>query len=146
MPLNEARGPQRSGLTKEEKRQAEAAVFGLPEKARTMSDLQLTSEEIERMRAIVAQHDNAGKAKEFDLNKPPVEAYSHKEFPRVVYNHKRKTQKLVHTKAELDKHVTAGWKTEPFVSDPPEDPDLDPAERAEAAAIDAQLKKKPKAE
>jgi uncharacterized protein YecA (UPF0149 family) len=135
MPLNEARSFKRSNLTREQKQQAEAAIYGVREST-SMSPSNLTQQEIESMRALVAQHDNEGKISEFDLNKPPKVPYRHQDFPRMVYNHKlsapsrvdlvkgkdgdvqerhvepKIVSKIVHDEDELEAALEAGWSKE----------------------------------
>jgi hypothetical protein len=134
----------RSNLTKEQKREAEAAIYGLSTK--DMQD-QFTQEDIERMRAILAQHDGQAQRqgiREFDLNNPPKEPYKYQEFPKLVYHHEARTHKVVRSKAEEKAALDAGWLNEPFPSEPPVD-ELDEEEAAEVARLDkiARKKKKP---
>ena len=79
MPINEFVNLRRSNLTKEQRREAEAAIYGLS--TNEMIN-QISPEEIERMRAIIAQHDqtNKGGIKEFDLNDPPKQPYVTRNF------------------------------------------------------------------
>lgn len=146
MPINDARVPARSSLTREQQRQQEAAIYGLDPSLMSPNTPQFTHEELERMRAILAQHDQSGngKIREFDLNNPPKERYVHQEFPRLVYNHASRKHKPAHTQAELDTHLAAGWSKEPFPAEA-EEPELSAEDAAEAAEVDAQLKKKKRA-
>ena len=107
-----------------------------------MAPGQLTHEEIERMRQIVLQHDQTNRKgiQEFDLNKPPKEPYRHQEFPRMIYDHAKRRTKIVHNADHLADALAAGWKKEPFPAEV-EEPELDAATAAEAAAIDRELRK-----
>src|ERR1051326_3883955 len=112
MSLNESRGYRRSHLTKEQKREAEAAILGLS--LNDMTPQQLSPDEIERMRQIVAQHDNQRPQgiREFDLNNPPKQPYTHQEYPKVVYHHENRTHKKVHSKVEERTALNDGWENE----------------------------------
>jgi hypothetical protein len=136
MPLNESSGPQRSNLTKEQKGQAMAAIFGLQE--RPMAVEGLTAQDIEKMRTLVAQHDSGQKMQEFDLNNPPRAQYVHKEFPKMVYHHESRKHQVVKSAEHLELAIEAGYQTEPFVAEA-EPVQLDSASAREAAAVDAQL-------
>lgn len=142
MPLNEAGGYRRSNLTKEQRREAEAVIYGLAAQQKAMSFLgQLSEEEIERMRDIVAQHDsqNKGGMKEFDLNNPPKLPYVYQPYPCIMYHHgKRKTQKA-HSAEEAEAAIDAGWSREPFLPEHQES-DLAPEVTAEVAELDRQAR------
>lgn len=100
---------------------------------------QFTPEQIAQMRALLAQHDqNAGPAKEFDLNRPPKQPYRHQEFPMVIY-HASNPPKKVHDQDELESHLAYGWQAEPVVIEADPVPVLDPQSAAEAAQVDAAL-------
>lgn len=142
MPLNEAYGFHRSNLTKEQKRAAEAAVYG--QSVPTMPPNALTAEEIERMRTLVAQHDSQGAVKEFDLNNPVTPPYVFQAFPTTVYHHATKRNKIVADQEALDAAVAEGWKhAPPDPKDLPPEIEPDAAGKEEAAAVDQHLKKPP---
>jgi hypothetical protein len=106
-------------------------------------DTELTPQEIERMRAIVAGHDRTqGKVNQFDLNAPPQVEVRYTPFPRMLYNHSARTFAIVQNEAQLEEHLAAGWSKEPYPQDPPEPVQLDAASAAEAEAVQAALKKK----
>lgn len=106
---------------------------------------QLSYEEIERMRAILAQHDSGSGRKsinEFDLNKPPVAPYRFQEFPKLMYRHETGKYLTVHSKAAEEAAIEKGWKLEPFPAAAPEfEPEED--EAAEIARLD-KIARKPK--
>ncbi len=139
MPLNEASGFHRSNLTKEQKRAAEAAIFGQP--VPSMQPNALTQEEIERMRTLVAQHDSQGTIKEFDLNNPPQLHYTFQPLPTTVYHHATGRNKVVATQEAFEEALAAGWSHTPVPSDPPPEIELDAATKEEAAAVDKEAKK-----
>jgi len=140
MPLNEAHSFHRSNLTKEQQRAAESAVYG--QSVPTMTHNQLTPEEIERMRTLVAQHDSQGAVKEFDLNNPVTPPYVYQPFPTTVYHHATGRNKVVPDQEALDKALAEGWKHTPTAaSDPPPEIELDDATKEEAAAVDKEAKK-----
>lgn len=147
MPLNEASGFTRSGLTREQKQQQEAAIYGLDKGQMAPNTSPLTPDEIERMRAIVAQADqSSGKVNSFDLNSPPKLPYRHQEFPRAVYDHENGAHRTARNQAHLDELVEAGYSLESLPADADAaQPELDAETAAEAAAIDAQLVKTRKA-
>lgn len=139
MPLNEASGWRRSRLTTQQKREAEAAIYGLDPKPMDLSEL--TAQDIERMRAIVAQHDSqSGKVKTFDLNNPPQERYTYQPYPKAIYNHANGESKYVYSEEQLEAHLAGGWSRNP-APDPGDDPapELDAASAAEAAQVQEQI-------
>ena len=79
---------------------------------------QLSPEEIERMRQIVAQHDQTNKQgiKEFDLNNPPRLPYRHQEFSKMVYDHEGRRHFVVRDRKREQEALDAGYRLEPFPS------------------------------
>lgn len=153
MPINEAGGHRPSNLTKEHKRQAEAAIYGLSTETMSPQTLQFSPEEIERMRSILEAHDaqNGKKGiREFDLNNPPKVPYVHQDFPAIVYDHENRRHKVVANAKEKKDALLAGWKDEAYPRELPEEaePALDEAELAEVARLDriARKPRKPAAE
>lgn len=130
MPLNEAQGFRlrgRNNLTKQQKRDAELALYGLSE-APSMSTQSLSSDEIEKMRTLVLQHDasNKNENKEFDLNNPPRTQYIHQPWPVTVYHHTKRANRIVANQAELAEALKAGWQKEPYPAEVVStDPELD---------------------
>lgn len=139
MPLNEARSFKRSNLTREQRQQAEAAIYGVRESAvmpvNNFDVSNFSQDQIEAMRQVVMQSDNGAKSSEFDLNNPPKAAYRHQAFPKLVYNHEasepsrieiviengRNTEKHIEPKLvsakvnsaeELEDALAAGWSEE----------------------------------
>jgi hypothetical protein len=154
MPLNEAQGFHSSNLTEKEQREALKAVYGLEERGNHMSP-NLSSEELEQMRRILAQHDanTAQKAmQEFDLNKPPAPPYVFREYPFLLYNHPttngerqvrgERAAKPAHNHEERQRMLAEGWSEDPFPSPEPVEVPLTAEEHAEAAEIDQRLNKK----
>lgn len=149
MPINEAAGRSRNHLTKAQKQEQEAAIYGLAPQKVDMDTQQFSPEEIERMRAILAQHDShegqRGGPKEFDLNNPPKQPYRFKEFPKVLYRHKDREHCTVHSAKEEKAAIAKGFESEPF---PPEHQvyrdEPDPADEAEIARLDKLARQKPK--
>ena len=140
MPLNESAGVRRSALTTQQKRQEEAAIYGL-QPISPMQTSELTPQEIERMRTIVASHDRTqGKIEQFDLNNPPQANVRFTPFPRLIYNHGNRTHKLVQDEEQLQEHLAAGWDMRPYPMEAaPEPPRLDAAAAAEADEVNQQL-------
>lgn len=140
MSINETRYPRRSNLTKEQKREAEAAIYGLSTKP-----MEFNHDEIERMRAMIAQHD-AQQAKqgiqEFDLNNPPKQPYRFQEFPKLVYDHETRAHKAVHSKEQERLAIEQGYQLEPYPSEVPEPDELDPETAAEVERLDKIARKK----
>jgi hypothetical protein len=141
MPLNEAFSPY-SSLNQQQQHEAMEAIYGL-KKEQPMTP-QLTHDEFERMRQILAQHDAETvqkSMKEFDLNNPPVERYVFREYPFLMYNHQTgKTQPAVNHEVR-QRMLAEGWTEEPFTAEPQEIP-LTAAEEAEAEQINSKLKKR----
>jgi hypothetical protein len=112
MPLYEARSFTRSSLTKQQKREQEAAIYGLSSHQINMA-VSLTVEEIERMRQFVLQHDSErnNSIKEFDLNNPPQEPYVYREFPRLMY--RGDATRVATSHAEVAEAEAHGWSKTP---------------------------------
>jgi len=141
MPLNESTGIRRSNLTRQQQREAEAAIYGLPTNNNQMELEDLTPQDIERMRAIVQSHDRTtGKIETFDLNKPPQQPLVFRPYPKMIYHHGKRAHKVIQNEEQLAEHLGQGWDTQPYPAEPPEPVHLDAAAAAEAAAIDTQLK------
>jgi hypothetical protein len=146
-------------MTKQEKLQAEAAIYGLNRNNMPPQEPQLSYDEIERMRAILQAHDkqNQGGTKEFDLNNPPKVPYTHQPFPQLVYHNAKREHKVVNNPAELKAALDSGeWNTEFYGTDPsgaplrgPADaglvPQVEPGEAEEIAQLDkiAHSKRRP---
>lgn len=110
--------------------------------------MELTHDEIERMRQIVLQHDQATQKglKEFDLNNPPKEPYRFKKFPMLVYDPDTGDHQQVENEAELAEALKEGWvhaHERPAVE--AAEPELTGDEAAEAAEIQKKLDKLNKA-
>lgn len=104
-----------------------------------------TEAEIEKMRLFVNEHDKKQQVNEFDLNNPPRQNYVHQPFPKLVYDlddEGGRIHKKVHDAEEHDAALAAGWANEPKGPAIAEEIELDPEAAAEAAAVDAELKKK----
>lgn len=143
MAINEA-GCRRSNLTKEQKRQAEAAIYGLSETYMPTQSGQFSNEEIEHMRNILTAHDQAaGKGiQEFDLNKPPQQPYVHQEFPRIMYHHGKRIYRSAANAEEMQAALDSGWKKEPYPPEgaEPEEIQLDPESAREVESINEKLR------
>lgn len=141
MPINEASGYRKAYLTKEQKREAEAAIYGL-KPINPMDFQELTAQEIERMRAIVAQHDRTnGKSEEFDLNNPKTPPYRYQRFPKMIYHHTKRENRIVRSEDELQGFSELGWVDVPYPAEPQDQQpvQLDAVSAAEAAKVDEQL-------
>jgi hypothetical protein len=142
MPLNESRGvPSRGNLTSQQKREAEIAIYGTPENR--MPEQRPSPEELQQMRLLLAKFgQQSGPIKEFDLNKPPKEPYTHQEYPKLMY-HATKKPAVAQDAAHQETLEAAGHQDTPVVTeDVPSQPALSAADAAEAAGIDAKLSKK----
>lgn len=146
MPLYEARGLRARNsnykpLTKEQKREAHAALFGVPSRASSMNTLDLTNEDAERMRALLAQHDasHRNESKEFDLNNPPKQPYTHQPFPTTVYHHAKRLNRKAKNAQELAEALAHGWQQKPYPAVAPK------ASAAASAAVDEDDEPKPAA-
>lgn len=82
MPIPAPERYRRSNLTKQQQQEQLAAVYGVP-----MAPEQLSAEEIQRMRQILATHDSEHKPMQtVDLNNPPRTGYKFQKFPMIVYD------------------------------------------------------------
>jgi hypothetical protein len=106
-----------------------------------------TEAEIEKMRLLVTEHDKSKSVHVFDLNNPPRTTYVHQPFPKLVYDlddEGGRIHKKVHDAEEHEAALAQGWANEPKAPAEADEIELDPASAAEAARIDAELKKKKK--
>ncbi|HVH87682.1 MAG TPA: hypothetical protein VM912_13225 [Terriglobales bacterium] len=79
MPIPEPSLYRPSNLTRQQRQEQLASIYGVP--------MNLTPEEIERMRQIVQQHDSDRKPiQTVDLNNPPKQPYRFQKFPMMVYD------------------------------------------------------------
>lgn len=143
MPLNESKSFPRSNLTKEQKQEQLAVLYGL-QKGSSMSLLdQLSPAERAQLIAEVKDAINAPQAppREFDLNNPPKVDYKHQEYPRMVYHAESRGTALVHSDEELASALEQGYSKEPFPAEVPE-VELSAADAAEAADVDRRLRKR----
>jgi hypothetical protein len=102
---------------------------------------QLSPEEIERMRAIVAQHDQTNKQgiKEFDLNNPPRLPYRFQEYPKTVYDHEGRRSFIVRNREDEREALESGLRLDPYPAEPVE---VEPeSEAEEIARLDKQARK-----
>lgn len=145
MPMNEAAGfKRRSNLTKEQIREAERSLYGLPQQSMNLDNISL-----EDLKAFVAQREAQAQnkmPKEFDINNPPKTPYFYQEFPKVVYRADG-THVKVHSRREEQEALAAGFGAAPVSVPVAEDPQehLEAQEQAEISRLDeiARRKKRP---
>lgn len=111
-----------------------------------MDTSRFSAEEIEKMREFVFEHDRSNRAenREFDLNNPPKKPYIHQPWPLTVYNHAKRTNKIVKNAEELAVAMKAGFVKDAIIGigEKSTEPKLDAAERAEVKAAQALQKAK----
>ena len=164
MPIPEPAVYRPSNLTKTQRKEQLAAVYGVP-----MAP-ELTAEEIERMRQIVARHDSEHRPiQTFDLNNPPRQSYRFQKFPMMIYDHENSypahdeertvirgslpvqeifhvpaklVSKIVHNQRELDQALEDGWSEQApeFREEEREEP-LSARYQAEADRIQSELER-----
>src|ERR1017187_2668279 len=107
MPVYEA-AARRSGLTKQQKREQEAAIYGL---APNNMQEQFSLEDIERMRAVLTQHDGQKTKgiRELDLNNPAKEPYTHQPYPAILYDHETRKHIVVKNRREEEDALEGGY-------------------------------------
>lgn len=109
---------------------------------------QFNQAQLDQMRAILAQHDSqsTGVVKEFDLNNPPAVRYTHQEYPKFLYHHEKRAEKIVHSRDQEDGFLKLGYDVKPFPAELPQ-VERDADDSAEVAALKAEIealkKKKP---
>lgn len=112
MPLNEAASFRRGGLTKQQKKEQEAVLYGLS--GESMPQQQFTPEQMLQITAMLEQQKlESTKPKEFDLNNPPKVPYTHQEFPMCVYHHGKGTSRNAQDAEDLAAAIEAGWTRDP---------------------------------
>lgn len=134
--INEVPPHPTAQMTPEQRRQAEAAILGLP--ADNGEPKTFTPEQIEFMRTAVAQADSHIRTREFDLNNPPRKPYRHLEYPKMLYHHADRVSKVVRSREQEDGMLELGYVHEPFANAAVDAlPVLDAATQAEIARLDA---------
>lgn len=132
MPIPEPAIFRPSNLTKEQRQQQLAAVYGVsvtPE---------LTETDIERMRQLLQQHDLKRKpAQIHDLNNPPREPYRFQKFPQMIY--RDSATRIVRSEAELSDALALGWTEQPVSFHQEREESLNPQYQAEAARVQEQI-------
>lgn len=116
MPINESILPSRGNLTRGQKRQAETEIYGYQESP-------MQTDEIRTI----------------DLNNPPKVPYTHQPFPAIVYNHQRRTHRVVNSQQDLAAALVDGWQTKPFpaeYSEPIPEVEIDATAEPDAGAVD----------
>jgi hypothetical protein len=138
MPIPEPGLYRPSNLTRQQKQEQLAAIYGV-------SMQELSFEEVNRMRQIVANFDGQRKPMQtIDLNNPPKEAYKYQKFPMMVYDLSHSTpQKIVHmlvgSDEELNTALAHGWSEQaPAFSEEREEP-LSAQYQAEAERVQDQI-------
>jgi len=123
------------------------AVYGLA--VRDEMTPELTYDERIRMREhLDALDKKEATVGEFDLNKPPLKPYVHREYPMVLYSHATKQTQVAHNYEQRQTMLAQGWSIDPEPPKVAPEPEtvgadgLTAAERAEIEALDAQLVKK----
>ena len=142
MPVYEA-AARRSGLTKQQKREQEAAIYGLA--PNNMQEQFFSLDDIERMRAILNQHDGQKTKgiREFDLNNPPKEPYTHQPYPAILYDHETRKHIVVKNRREEEDALEAGYVKEAYPREAaPVEAPLSAAEQAEVSRLDKIARKK----
>jgi hypothetical protein len=112
-----------------------------------MTSSKITTDDIEKMRALVNQHDAAAVA--FDINNPPKVQVRFQEFPKLMY--KAVNGKVQHqpanNKAEQEEAEENGWQTQPILDgDVDIDPELDAASQRELRDTETKLEEARKKE
>lgn len=113
MPIPEPGRYRPSNLTKQQQREELAAAYGVP------MPQQLSEEQYEQMRILLAQHESERKpVTVVDLNNPPREAYRHQKFPMMVYDleHSKPSKfatATVGSEHELQQAIEDGWSQTP---------------------------------
>ena len=142
MPIPEPARYRPSNLTKEQRQQELAAAYGVP------MPQQLSEEQYEQMRILLAQHESERKPLIIvDLNNPPREPYRHQKFPMMVYDLEHSTREklitgLVHSEAELRHAIQDGWSEQAPEFREERIERLNPRLQAEADSVDEQLHKR----
>jgi hypothetical protein len=145
MPLNEARLPVRSNLTKQQKREAIAAIGGYKESTNMAGILDsMTAEQIAALQEELLNRQKKVGNQTFDINNPPKHNYVHQSFPKMIYHHATRKHRVVQNQDELDAHLEQGWDKTPYLPEGHEglqEPELDPDTEAEIAAADIKAKR-----
>ena len=137
--MNEAAGFKRTGLNREQRAAAEAALLGVPLQTEQIT---LSHDEAERLRALLQQHDKQSMPKQFDMNAPPKIPYVFQPFPQMLYDHVNRETMIVHSAEERKEWLAQGWREDAFPREVPQEVSLDPDEAAEVAKVDMVLQAK----
>lgn len=126
-----------------------AELFGLRPGEPQMSeqDMNLSASEIEKLRKLVALHDQKNRPQDLDLSKPVIVPYQYSAFPKMLYMHSacrpafnvqkgvdaqqlpilqhvpaKLVTRVVHSESELTAAVNAGWDPKPPAFEAPAAP------------------------
>lgn len=129
MPIPEPGIYRPSNLTKQQRHEQTAAIYGVP-----VQNDSLSEQDIARMRQILLAHDAQKQVPIHDLNNPPRESYKFQKFPMMVYDLERShmayeeerakgngfgvemvhvpakiISRLVHDERQLQQVLSEGW-------------------------------------
>lgn len=148
MPIHESRWARSSELTQKQQQEAVEAIYGLPGKPDTMHppNDEPSYEERQKWRAYLDQLDRKeATVKEFDLNKPPVEPYVYREYPKMMFEHATGKTRIARNHEEREFLLTRGWSDQPIaIESPPVLVPMTVEEEMEIEEIDRKLEKKKK--
>jgi hypothetical protein len=120
MSINET-AVRRSNLSAQQIRDAERAIFGVPNSSEEPRTDDMTLEEVAKMRQLVYAHDRQHQKMEtIDLNNPPPVRYQYREYPRMVFqNGERDKFAIVQNVVQLEVAILHGYTIEPAPPEPP---------------------------
>lgn len=139
MPIPEPGLFRRSNLTKQQQEEQLQAIYGVS------MPQELSFEEVQRMRQIVAQFDADRKPMQtIDLNNPPKEPYRFQKFPKMVYDLENSVPgslvtQVVRSQEELDSAIERGWSEEAPAFGDGRDEYLSPTLQAEADRVQEEI-------
>jgi hypothetical protein len=134
MPIPEPGRYRPSNLTKQQQREQLAACYGVP------MPQELSYEEVERMRQIIAQHDSQRQPMQtIDLNNPPRQPYRFQKFPMMLYGPTVGARMIVHSEDALESALAEGWQQEAPVTLGEREEPLSAAYQSEVSQIQRQI-------
>jgi len=141
MPINESYGQKPSGLTKEQKQEQLAAIYGVEtKKMGQLEQLQAQLQQLQQQIANMGGTNQPVGIQEIDFNNPKLPPYQHQEFPKFMHHKELGQEVIAKDKAHYMKLVGDGWEKGGLpVAVNSEPAPLPPGVMREVTAVDEQI-------
>lgn len=129
MPIPEPSIYRKTNLSKQQQKEQIAALYGV------QMPVELSFEEVERMRQIVQMHDSQRQPMQtIDLNNPPKQPYKFQKFPMMIYSTDGQNI-IVKSEQQLQDALAEGWLEQPPMTAEAVEQPLAAKYQSEAAAV-----------